>query len=171
MGNKYNLEVNFATPQYVVRGMTLEGVQPGGILEGEIILTPFEKINCRGVWLEIGYEEKGQGTPAGEMFLQIMIYKGELQANESFSHHLVYQLPPNAPITYMGDYVQIHWYVRIRIDIPFWFDIREEFPFRVIPRILKSRDEFGDYQAGEQEQDGSYGEVMQRIRIEFPGFG
>ncbi|MCD4782694.1 MAG: hypothetical protein K8T10_02570 [Candidatus Eremiobacteraeota bacterium] len=141
MAKKYELEVNFALPQHIIRGMTLEGVQPGGMLEGEIILTPFEEVNCRGVWLEIGYREGGNGTPYEDRLLETMICKGRLHANESFSHHLLYQLPDNVPISYTGDYVKIEWYIRIRIDIPFWFDTREEFPFRVIPRILRSRNE------------------------------
>lgn len=139
--NKYSLEVNFIIPRYEVRGITIEGVQQGQTLEGEVILKPYVDMNCRGVWMEIGYMERGQGSHEENRMLENMIFEGSLQQNRPLSHHILFKIPENAPPTYKGEIVEIAWFVRIRIDIPFWFDKREEFEFMVIPRFAKIKDD------------------------------
>ena len=141
MADKYKLEVNFAIPNYEIHGTTVEGVQPGERLEGEVLFHPFEDVNCRGVFIEIGHHEKGRGTPYENRLVQSMIFEGSLRRNQPFSHHILFQIPDSVPPSYSGEYVTIEWFVRIRLDIPFWFDKREEFPFKVIPKLVKSKEE------------------------------
>jgi hypothetical protein len=136
MAEKYSLKVNFVMPRHEIQGTTLTGVQPGETLEGEALLTTYEDINCRGVWLEIGYHDRGSGTPNDNRLFQTMFYEGKLQANKPLTHLFRFTIPETGPVSYEGQIVKIEWYVRIRIDIPFWFDKREEFPFNVIPTLV-----------------------------------
>jgi len=141
MAKKYSLEVNFSLPRYEVGEVTLTGVQLGHQLEGEVMLISGEDINCRGIWMEIGYHERGNGTPQEGRLEQIMIFKGNLLKGKPFVHRILFDVPPTAPMTYSGEYIKYIWFVRIRIDIPFWFDKREEFEFAVIPRLVRKREE------------------------------
>lgn len=133
MNRKYDLSVNLITPQYHIKGQDLRGIMVGDRLEGEVVLIPFEDVNCRGVWMEVGYKANGKGTPHTEKLFENMIFQGKLTREQPLAHHIQFDVPANAPVSYAGGYVRIEWYVQIRIDIPFWFDIREEFPFRVLP--------------------------------------
>lgn len=141
MSNKYDLSVNLIMPQYQVKGQDLKGVQVGGRLEGEVVLVPFEEVNCRGVWLEIGYNAKGKGTPHTEKLFENMIFQGKLSREQPLAYQITFDIPAKAPVSYAGEYVRIEWFVQIRIDIPFWFDIREEFPFRVLPCFAERMEE------------------------------
>lgn len=138
MADKYDLQVNFALPKYTVRGITLEGVMPGETLEGEILLKPFEDVKCRGLWLEIGFWDRGQGTPNENRLLETKIHEGDLRKNQPFSYHLQFEIGPGAPPTYLGQSVKIEWFVRVRVDVPLWFDKRHEFFFNVLPHIVAS---------------------------------
>lgn len=141
MPDKYDLTVNFALSNYEVRGVSLNGIMPGQILEGEALLNPYEDVNCRGLWLEIGYWDRGRGTPHENRLVQDMFYQGNLQRNQAISHRIQFQIPDRGPVTYAGENVNIDWFVRIRVDIPMWFDKRYEYPFNVIPRFIASREE------------------------------
>lgn len=141
MGERYELKINLVIPRYQIRGITLEGLQPGESLEGEVILTPREEINCRGVWLEIGWFDRGKGTSHENRLMEAMFFQGKLKAGETLAHRITFAIPKEAPVSYAGQLVTVEWYVRVRIDIPFWFDIREERYFRVIPHLVRERDE------------------------------
>jgi hypothetical protein len=149
MAEKYKIEVNLDLPRHQAGDRTLTGIQPGGRLEGEMILTPYEDVNCRGVWLEIGYNEGGFGSPHEERMVEAKIFEGNLKKNVPVAHQIIFQVPENAPMSYHGEYVKIEWYVRARIDIPLWFDKREEFHFNVIPKLVTSREE-GERPAGDE---------------------
>lgn len=152
MAEKYRLEVNLIQPQYHVDNVTVEGIQIGDNLEGEVILSVMENVNCRGVWIEIGYHDRGSGTPNENRLIQTMIFEGELRRNQNYSHHILFQIPERGPTSYQGKLVKIEWFVRIRIDIPYWFDKRKEFYFNVLPKFISSRDEV-DYSIFEEKPE------------------
>lgn len=141
MADKYKLDVNFYLPRYNVRGKTLKGLQPGGTLEADIELTAYEEVKIRGIWLVIGWGEKGRGTPSEHRLVEEMIYHGSLFPRDRFDHHVNFRIPENANVTYCGNYVTVEWFIRIRLDVPFWFDKRENFPFMVLPRMYRSLDD------------------------------
>jgi hypothetical protein len=141
MADKYSIAVNFALPRYNIKGRTLEGVFPGEKLDGEIVLKSLCDINCRGVWLEIGYIEKGNGSPHEERMVEVMFHKGTLAKNQIITQGLNFHIPDNAPVSYKGKYFEILWFVRARVDIPMWFDDRKEFHFNVLPFMVNSKED------------------------------
>lgn len=141
MSEKYDLTTKIEINKHKMGEKTIEGICIGETLNGEISLTPYSDINCRGLWLEIGYNERGNGTPHESRLLQTMFYQGQLKKDLPVNHRFSFVIPPNGPITYKGTYVNFIWYIRVRIDIPFWFDKREEKEFTVLPKIQKYDDQ------------------------------
>lgn len=141
MAKNYEAKVNFIIPRHEVGGRTLVGVQPGETLQGELILESKEDINCRGVWIEIECKETGNGTNSYTRVHESKIFEGALRKDEQISHQISFQIPLGMPLTYAGQYVRFQWVVRLRIDIPLWFDPREEFEFTVLPRLVRSKEE------------------------------
>lgn len=77
MGDQYDLQVKLDVPSYSLKGTNIKGVQIGNYLLGEIIFTPFKDIKCRGVHLEIGYWDTGNGTPHENRLFEGMIFEGK----------------------------------------------------------------------------------------------
>ena len=155
MSKKYDLNVNFILPRYQIKEHSLQGIQLGGTLEGEVVMVPFEDVNCRGVWVEIGYHGRGKGSPYTNKLSEKMVYQGKLVQNQPVSHQILFTIPYDSPVTYQGDYVTIDWYVQVRIDIPFWFDVREEFPFRVLPCFAEDINDINLDNFGKVPDDGT----------------
>ncbi|MDQ7822587.1 MAG: hypothetical protein RDV48_07295 [Candidatus Eremiobacteraeota bacterium] len=135
MAGSYELRVKIDEKYHRLGDIEVSGTPCGGSFEGDIVLIPSEDVNCRGLWLEIGYKEGGMGTPHDQQMVQEMFFHGNLIRNNPVEKHFAFKVPREGPVTYKGSYAKFEWYVRVRIDIPFWFDKREEREFTVLPRL------------------------------------
>lgn len=146
MPNKYYANVKFKQTACQICGNSLNGVQPGDTLNADILINPREDVDCRGVWIEIALMETGHGSPYEKRLQNIEIHKGAMRRGEPIPHSISFQVPKRLPPTYHGDYVKFRWIIRIRIDVPLWFDDRDEYEFIVIPRIVKDVAEAAQYE-------------------------
>jgi hypothetical protein len=156
MADNYSLTVTVNEHVHTLGNTKLTGTSVGDELSFHIRLEPHEDIKCSGVWLEIGYHEGGNGSLHDERLVQKMFYTGELRRFNVIDQDFLYDIPSEGPISYAGTYVKFNWYIRIRIDIPLWFDPREEREFRVLPRIMESEDDMDGYddEESDYEQQG-----------------
>lgn len=136
--NKYDIYVHLQLPEYKTGIYTLKGVPPGGKLKGYLQVTPNEHFNCRRIWGEFGYYDKGVGTPNENRLESVILHEGEMLKGSTIKEGFSFQAPLIGPVSYEGEYVKIVWFLRIRVDIPFWFDDRREYNFKVIPRVVDS---------------------------------
>jgi len=150
MADNYSLSITVNENEYTLRQKQVKGTSVGDTLSFNVRLEPHEDIKCTGVWLEIGYHERGNGSLHDERLVQKMFYTGELRRFNAIDQDFVYDIPSEGPITYTGTYVKFNWYIRIRIDIPLWFDPREEREFIVLPRIMESEEEMDEYEDDEE---------------------
>lgn len=150
MADNYSLSITVNEHEYTLGNTKLTGTTVGDKLSFHIRLEPHVDIKCRGVWLEAGYQEGGNGTNHEERIVQEMFYTGELRRFNVVDQNFSFQIPAEGPITYSGTYVNFTWYIRIRIDIPLWFDPREQKEFRVLPRIMVNEDDSGEYEDDEE---------------------
>ncbi|MBI2267407.1 MAG: hypothetical protein HYU64_19945 [Armatimonadetes bacterium] len=138
MAKKYDLTISLENlEELVLNGKRVEGICLGSQLQGTVHFTAVENVNARGLHLEIGYNEHGNGTPCEHQLIDTMFFKDDLVAGQPMEHRFVFPIPDDGPVTYHGKYVNFDWFVRIRVDIPFWPDKREKFPFIVLPRIRR----------------------------------
>lgn len=133
--NKYDIKFLINPQKYNIAGNIIEGTPVGQDITGKILLNPYIDIKCRGLWLEIGYREHGNGTPYENRLFNEKFYDGPLTKYSQIEKPFKFTIPSSGPITYNGHYVKIDWFVRLRIDIPIWPDPREQLNFKVIPAI------------------------------------
>lgn len=118
-------------------GEAYVGFHPGDDVEGTFRFTPGKSYNnCRGLQLEAGFKEHGQGSGSEHRLVDERVYEGPLTAGRMVERSFRFKLPGDGPITYAGHNVNFTWFVRIRIDIPMWFDKREEHHFRVLAHCI-----------------------------------
>ncbi len=131
-----------AEPQAYVRFQTASGwsesavVQAGQTLTGELTLRVPHDVNARGVLLEVSCKVHGRGTDEKVAAIEeSKIYEGDLRAGQDLQVPFEAHISGAGPCTYHGRYIKMDWAVRVRIDVPMWFDKRYEFPFTVVPRV------------------------------------
>jgi len=153
VSEKYSLSINLEEQEYTFGQTRVKGTSVGDTLVFHIRLEPQADIKCKGVWLEIGYQERGNGTSHDERIVQEMFYTGDLRHFNVVNQKFTFRIPIEGPISYSGTYVNFTWYVRIRIDLPLWFDPREQKEFKVLPRITESEEDIDGYEDDEASDD------------------
>lgn len=138
MARHYDIQVNIELPEYRIAGQTVRGYALGDTAEVSVRLVPRQTIKCRGIWLEFGYREHGQGSTWEHLLINEMVFTRSLQHGAEWTHLFTQELPSEGPVSYAGKYVNYTWFVRYRIDIPIWPDHREEFPFTVLPNLYEA---------------------------------
>ena len=94
-----------------------------------------EALNGRGVLCWVGCRIHGSGTDEEiTLHAEQTIHEGALNPGQPVSFPIEVSVPGSGPVSYVGRYVKLEWVVRVRIDIPLWFDKRMYVPFIVTPR-------------------------------------
>jgi hypothetical protein len=112
-------------------------VQAGGALNGEVLIQVPSDVNARAVLLEVSCNVHGRGTGEQvEALPEHRVYEGDLHAGQELRVPFEARISVAGPCTYQGRYIKMDWAVRVRLDVPLWFDKRYEFPFTVVPRVV-----------------------------------
>lgn len=110
---------------------------PGDLLQGTVTLYPDSDVNCRHVYVHIGWHTEGRGTLYSQKLNTQDLFQGDLLAGRPMSLAFGFQLPQE-PWSYDGHYVSIVWDVTVQLDVPWKKDLqqRQVFVVRPFPQAL-----------------------------------
>ncbi len=97
----------------------------GEPVRGVVRVCAHESVRCRGIRLEYRWQTHGRGNTARETLSSQTLHEGALPVGETMELPFEIEVPP-LPITYHGHYLNIDHYLEARVDVPLWFDIKEE---------------------------------------------
>ncbi len=86
-----------------------------GRVSGRVCVETFERITPRAVRVSVGWRTEGRGDEDSEILLEETLHTGELPIGRREFPFAV-QLP-EAPISYVGNYIKIVWQVAAHIDL------------------------------------------------------
>ncbi len=110
---------------------------PGEVLNGTVTLYPDSDVNCRHVYVHVGWHTEGRGTLYAQKIESQDVFQGDLQAGRPMSFPFSFNLPEE-PWSYDGHYVSIVWDVTVQLDVPWGKDVQQSqvFVLRPFPQSL-----------------------------------
>lgn len=128
-------EVNFHLPDRVLMEETIECV---------IDIAAKSDAKLRKIEVELFCKETAitRGTSSHYSYntayndLRIPVGETYLRQGESFQLRETFQLPAFTTPTMKGSNHMVEWFVRLRLDVPWWPDTRAEREFVVLPCIV-----------------------------------
>lgn len=110
----------------------LKQYEPGSLLQGTVVITPGDNINCRSVELWVEWHSEGRGDRDRGVIGQVRIHEGSVQAGIPITGGFSVTLPV-MPWSYSGHFLHLVWEVRAKIDIAMKSDIEGMQRFIVYP--------------------------------------
>lgn len=100
----------------------------GEEVRGRLSVTVNADCKCDALTVECLWETHGRGNRSSGDSQILNLFTGELKAGETHSHEFVFKVPAG-PVTYHGELINIDWYIRGRVDVPWAIDpkIEEDF--------------------------------------------
>ncbi|MGZ0168834.1 MAG: hypothetical protein ACKVHE_04715 [Planctomycetales bacterium] len=92
----------------------------GGTISGRVRVTAVELIDCRKFVVTVGWHTEGRGSEDSETIHEVILHEGMIDASETefpFSCEL-----PDGPISYAGHLINLHWEVRVQLDLAWKVD-------------------------------------------------
>jgi hypothetical protein len=148
---------------------------PGGRVNGSVILRNDKPISARDVTLkisglertsiEVGDDEDSITYHSYNYIFEItdiLAGSGELPPGEHRST-FSFKIPEDSIPSYNGSNVDINYFVRAQVDIPFWFDLKAEKEFYILyhPDIIRSWAKPVSFASAEfHSYDSKYGSDM-----------
>ena len=114
------------------KGEGFQSFYPGEELVALIQIRPEQEINCREVWVYVGWHTEGKGDRNSAAVYSEPISITKLSPDEPVMHELHYQLP-NSPWSYQGELIRLVWTVHVKIDVAMMPDINHHEPFVLQP--------------------------------------
>lgn len=106
----------------------------GDVVSGRAVVRLDEAVNCRGVFVTVGWKTEGKGDADSLNVLHTTVARGNLPPGEHvypFSTQL-----PEGPMSYSGHHIQIIWEATVRLDLAWRRDPVESKRFFVaLPEI------------------------------------
>ncbi len=90
---------------------------PNEIIEGTIQVMPDNNLNCRHLYVRLGWHTEGRGDKDSAVIAEMDLYQGTLDAGLPTYHDFNLKLPLG-PWSYAGHYVNIIWQIMVNIDVP-----------------------------------------------------
>lgn len=104
-----------------------ENVQPGDEFEGEVVVKIDGVCRCDGLTIAAEWRTTGKGNAATGKADEQTLFKGEWQSGV---HRYRFKCrAPVGPLTYAGEFLNIHWDLVARADIPWALDPKAAAPF------------------------------------------
>ncbi len=106
--------------------------QPYEDLVALIQVRPEREINCRDVWVYVGWHTEGKGDRNSAAVYSESLGVLGISPDEPLTYELHYQLP-NDPWSYEGELLRIVWTVHVKVEINLLPDINHHEPFVLRP--------------------------------------
>lgn len=88
----------------------------------------------RAVRIELRWETEGRGTTDGESVDSSVLDSSHGTLPPVFDTQL--QVPSHGPASYDGSLIRVRWFVRVRLDVPWAGDPKEDLPLLVLPALI-----------------------------------
>ncbi len=98
--------------------------RPGETITGTAEIMADRDLNARSVAAILYWKTEGRGDKDEEEAANQVLHQGTLPAGRPMPFNISFTVP-QAPWSYSGTLLHIHWFVEIRIDIAFGKDIAE----------------------------------------------
>jgi hypothetical protein len=99
----------------------------GETVRGVVQLRVNESCNCKKLTLTRQWRTHGRGNRAKGPKHEDVLFSGTLQPGEH-QYPFEFSAPPG-PLTYRGNYLNVDWYVKARVDLPWAIDPKAETEF------------------------------------------
>lgn len=114
------------------KGEGFQQFSPGEDLVALIQVRPEKQINCRDVWVSVGWHTEGKGDRDSDKVYGEPVGVTTISPQAPVVHELHYQLPPS-PWSYQGELIRLVWTVHVKVDIAMMPDINHHEPFVLQP--------------------------------------
>lgn len=88
----------------------------GGTISGRVRMTTDDVVNCRRLYVTVGWHTEGRGDRDSEEIFDLTLHEGELYPGDE--HEYPFSCPlPDGPISYAGHLINIIWEVHAQLDL------------------------------------------------------
>ncbi len=121
--SRVEMAIEFDEPTLMYEG--------GAPIQGQVVVRVHEQTECKGLDIELGWRSTGRGALPEHVAFKQMLFVGQWAIGE---HRYAFQChAPQGPYTYRGHYLNVDWYARARVDVPWARDPSVEQHFGVRP--------------------------------------
>ncbi len=130
--SKCDLEVRFASDDRTYK--------PGSRVEGDVVVTVDERVSCKGLRIELGWQTHGIGNTDRRVLDQVMLEPQQWSAGQAYSYPFSFTAP-SQPLTYHGHFLNVDHFVAARVDLAWKIDpkVSEDYVLDAGP---SSRDDY-----------------------------
>ena len=107
--------------------------QRGDTVRGTLHVTVNKDVRCDGLNVKYYWSTHGRGNTDWALMQEITLFQGDLVAGQRRAFNFELVVPPDAPVTYHGHYLNIDHYMELRVDIPWAFDVKQVEEILVVP--------------------------------------
>lgn len=108
----------------------------GDTLRGKIAWTPEKDMTPRKINLVFGWHTEGRGSTAEDDVISCEHDCGAVVAGQTVEIPFKVTIPDDVPVSFDGELIRLIWSLKVRVDVPWAFDIKEDRAFRVLgPRV------------------------------------
>lgn len=108
---------------------------PGDEVHVVVHVTARRAFPCDAVDIQLGFETHGKGNRDSRWYSRLTLFAGRIEEGEhTFEGVLI--VPPvdrRSPPTYLGHFINVEWFVRARLDVPWALDPKETLRIDVDP--------------------------------------
>lgn len=122
--SKCDIQIMFDRPERQFRS--------GELVTGKVNVRVNKDVNCRGLLISGYWKTHGRGNRDDGNYDETNVFSGEMQAGQSYEFPFEITAP-SGPLTYRGKLINVDHYVRVRVDIPWAIDPKQEDEFILLP--------------------------------------
>lgn len=106
----------------------------GEPMSGTVTWTPESEKSPRKITLTFGWRTEGRGSTASEDVIICEHDPGVISARRPVEMPFEIQIPEEVPVSFNGELIRVIWSLKVRVDLPWAFDEKHEWEFRVLGR-------------------------------------
>ncbi|OVE74319.1 hypothetical protein BVX93_00210 [bacterium B13(2017)] len=98
----------------------------GDVVSGKVTISAIQEIKCNKIIVELIWKTHGRGNRDSEVVDRIRDRESKITLTNHSTHTIDFSFNiPNSPLTYHGHYLNIDYYIRVTLDIPWAIDPEE----------------------------------------------
>ncbi len=95
-----------------------ETYHPGDVVTGTVSVEVDAEVQCSGLTLTRLWRTHGKGNPSSGAEERVTLFEGIWRAGERQEYPFTLTLPPEGPLTYHGQCLNLDWYLEAQADVP-----------------------------------------------------